>query len=131
MSSGQVAMPEVVSVQVKWTVGAVAYQPSASAVPITEAVIDGAMLSTSAKMAASARLPALSTPVIVSSRPRPSPWNVWSGLQEAMPETGSWQSTWTVGAVRYHSAALASTDRWSTIDGIRRSRLTVAVAVEL
>src|SRR5262249_19804650 len=107
-SGGQKAMPEVASVQVKWTVGGVWYQPAPLGVVLMLPVMTGAVASRLMIAVVEERLPALSTAGPVTVWPAPSPVTVTGSGHEATPDSASEQVNVTVTALFCQPAALAS-----------------------
>src|SRR5579859_6471182 len=109
-------------------VGMVEYQPAAFLVPLTVAVMVGAVLSTLTAVVTVAVLPALSIAVPCTSWPAPSFETVIGAGQDAMPDSASVHVNVTVASLLYQAAALGMGATVAVMVGVVRSRLTMTVA---
>src|SRR4051794_35779275 len=131
MSEGQVSMPERVSVQVKWMVGGVWYQPAAFLVPVTVgAMLGGVSSMLMSPTVAVALLPAWLTAVPDTLWPAPSDVTAVGLGQVAIPDTASAQVKMTVTGPLFQPLPLAGV-RTAVISGLVLSMETVTVVVAL
>src|SRR6266545_5462862 len=119
-SAGQVATPERTSAQVKRTVTAPPYQPSALGARSGAPLIDGAVLSSITVTWSVPRLPARSLAWPSTGWPGVSRVTSWSGVTEVgstpEPRSSSTAAKWTVVSARFQPAAFgAGLTRWVTV----------------